>query len=160
MVGLRGHSYRALPLLNQYLSQAGLSLAQMNRQVAAGIERVLGLRITAVGPDFLCGELPVDERTRQPFGLLHGGATIVLAETLGSWASWLTVCDELGVRVAGVEVGGSHVRAVRSGTVTGTARPVRLGRSLHFWSIEVRNSAGELCAVARLTVKVSRRGED
>jgi len=127
----------------------------MNHRIQTGIERVLGIRITAVGPDFLCGEMPVDERTVQPFGILHGGASIVLAETLGSWASYLVTADGPGARVAGIEVSGSHVQAVSSGVVTGVARPVRLGRSLHFWRIDVRDQDNELCCSAKLTVKVS-----
>jgi len=142
--------------LNQYISQEPLSLVQINRRQLSGIERVLGIRITAVGPDFICGEMPVDQRTRQPFGLLHGGASIVLAETLGSLASWLVVSDEPGARVAGIEVSGSHVQSVNEGYVTGTARPVRLGRGLHFWRIDVCDQAGGLCCSARLTVKVGR----
>ena len=127
----------------------------MNRRNDLGIEKVLGIRITAVGPDFLCGEMPVDERTRQPFGILHGGASMVLAETLGSWASYLVVSDDPGARVAGIEVGGSHVRSVQSGVVTAVARPVRLGRSVHFWRIDVWDQENILCCSARLTVKVS-----
>jgi 1,4-dihydroxy-2-naphthoyl-CoA hydrolase len=141
--------------LNDFLSQAPLNLVQMNRHNDAGIERILGIRITAIGPDFICGEMPVDERTRQPFGILHGGASIVLAETLGSWASWLLAADQPGARVAGIEVSGSHLRAVRSGLVTAVARPLRLGRSLHFWEIDVRDEAGNLTCSARLTVNIS-----
>lgn len=140
----------------EYISQAPLSLVQMNQRCDADIQRLLGIRLTAVGPDFICGEMPVDERTRQPFGLLHGGASIVLAETLGSFASHLICGDEPGARVAGIEVSGSHVRAVRSGFVTGIARPVHLGRSLHFWRIDIRDQDGELCCAAKLTVKVDR----
>ena len=140
--------------LNPYLSQAPLSLVEMNRRCSVGIERALGIRLTAVGPDFICGEMPVDERTRQPFGILHGGASIVLAETLGSWASYLVCYDRPGARVAGVEVSGSHVWSVRSGVVTAVARPLRLGRSLHFWRIDVRDAEGRLCCAAKLTVKV------
>jgi 1,4-dihydroxy-2-naphthoyl-CoA hydrolase len=124
-----------------------------------GIERVLGIRITAVGPDFICGEMPVDKRTQQPFGVLHGGASIVLAETLGSFASYLVCSDDPAARVAGVEVSGSHVWSVRSGTVTGVARPVRLGRSLHFWRIDIRDQDNNLCCSAKLTVKVDSGGE-
>jgi 1,4-dihydroxy-2-naphthoyl-CoA hydrolase len=145
--------------LNQFLSQAPFDLVAVNRRTQRGIEGVLDIRITAVGPDFVRGEMPVDERTRQPFGILHGGASIVLAETLGSWASWLVACDEPQARVAGIEVSGSHVRAVRAGRVTGVARPVRLGRSLHFWRIDVTDQDGQLCCSARLTVKVSRGGD-
>ena len=140
--------------MNQYISQAPVSLVQMNNKIGAGIERVVGIRITAVGPDFVCGEMPVDERTRQPFGILHGGASIVLAETLGSWASYLVVCDDPSARVAGIEVSGSHVRSVSSGVVTGIARAVRLGRSLHFWRIDVRDQDDNLVCSAKLTVKV------
>jgi 1,4-dihydroxy-2-naphthoyl-CoA hydrolase len=140
--------------LNQYISQAPVSLVKMNEKIQVGIERVLGIRVTAVGPDFICGEMPVDERTQQPFGILHGGASIVLAETLGSWASFLVACDDPVARVAGVEVSGSHVWSVSSGVVTGIARPVRLGRSLHFWRIDVRDQDGNLCCSAKLTVKV------
>jgi 1,4-dihydroxy-2-naphthoyl-CoA hydrolase len=146
-------------LLNKFISQAPIDLVQINQFGDRSIEGVLGIRITAVGPDFVCGEMPVDSRTHQPFGLLHGGASIVLAESLGSYASYLLASDEADARVAGIEVAGSHVRSVRSGTVTGTARPVRLGRSLHFWRIDVHDEDNELCCSARLTVKVSRSGE-
>jgi 1,4-dihydroxy-2-naphthoyl-CoA hydrolase len=140
--------------LNKYISQAPVSLVQMNHRIQHGIERVLGIRITAVGPDFICGEMPVDERTHQPFGVLHGGASMVLAETLGSWASYLVAADDPAARVAGIEVAGSHVWSVRSGTVTAVARPVRLGRSLHFWRIDIRDQENNLCCSAKLTVKV------
>ena len=159
MVGLRGFRLHGGRLLNKYISQAPLSLVQMNRQMQVGIERVLGIRISAVGPDFICGEMPVDERTHQPFGVLHGGASIVLAETLGSWASYLVACDDPDARVAGIEVSGSHVWSVSSGTVTGTARPVRLGRSLHFWRIDIHDQENNLCCSAKLTVKVSASGD-
>jgi 1,4-dihydroxy-2-naphthoyl-CoA hydrolase len=140
--------------LNSYISQAPVSLVQMNQKIQGGIERVLGIRVTAVGPDFICGEMPVDERTHQPFGVLHGGASIVLAETLGSWASYLVACDDPQARVAGIEVSGSHVWSVSSGVVTGVARPVRLGRSLHFWRIDIHDQDNNLCCAAKLTVKV------
>jgi len=142
--------------LNEYISQAPLDLVQMNQRIHRSIGEVLGIRITAVGPDFICGEMPVDERTQQPFGILHGGASIVLAETLGSWASHLLACDDPKARVAGIEVSGSHVRSVRSGYVTAVARPLRLARSLHFWRIDIRDQAGELACSARLTVTVGR----
>ena len=142
--------------MNQYISQAPFGLEQMNQRMNVGIERVLGIRITAVGPDFICGEMPVDERTQQPFGILHGGASIVLAETLGSWASFLVTSDDAAARVAGIEVSGSHVWSVRSGYVTGVARPVRPGRTLHFWRIDISDVEGNLVCTAKLTVTVSR----
>ena len=131
-----------------------MDLVTANRKIQVGIERVLGIRITAIGPDFICGEMPVDERTQQPFGVLHGGASIVLAETLGSWGSYLVASDDPAARVAGIEVSGSHVWTVRSGLVRGVARPIRLGRSLHFWRIDVHDEHDRLCCSAKLTVKV------
>lgn len=116
----------------------------------------VGLTITAIGPDFIIGEMPVDERTRQPFGLLHGGASIVMAETLGSLGSGLLVWDEEGTRVAGVEVGGSHLRGVRSGKVTAVCRALRLGRTMHFWQIQIYDQDGQMNCSARLSVMVSR----
>lgn len=145
--------------LYKYISQASFDLHTANKTIAVGIEGLLGIRLTAIGPDFMCGEMPVDERTHQPFGILHGGASIVLAETLGSWASHLLVQDVPGSRVAGIEVSGSHVRSVRSGYVIGTARPVRLGRSLHFWQIDISKPSGNLVCSARLTVKISQGGQ-
>ena len=154
MVGLR----RFLPqygcFVNKYISQAPVDLVQINQGINLGIEKVLGIRIIAIGPDFICGEMPVDERTRQPFGILHGGASIVLAETLGSWASYMIASDDPAARVAGIEVSGSHVWSVNSGIVTGVARPVRLGRSVHFWRIDIHDQENNLCCSAKLTVKV------
>jgi 1,4-dihydroxy-2-naphthoyl-CoA hydrolase len=140
--------------VNKYISQAPVDLVQINQGINLGIEKVLGIRIIAIGPDFICGEMPVDERTRQPFGILHGGASIVLAETLGSWASYMIASDDPEARVAGIEVSGSHVRAVSSGVVTAVARPVRLGRSVHFWRIDIHDQENNLCCSAKLTVKV------
>jgi 1,4-dihydroxy-2-naphthoyl-CoA hydrolase len=142
--------------LFRYISQVPGDLIQFKQFLQSGIENVLGIRLTAIGPDFVCGEMPVDERTQQPFGILHGGASIVLAETLGSWASYLTISDEPGARVAGIEVSGSHLRTVRSGHVTGIARPIRLGRSLHFWRIDILDDDNEIVCAAKLIVKVDR----
>jgi 1,4-dihydroxy-2-naphthoyl-CoA hydrolase len=141
--------------LNQFISQGPADLVRINQFGDRSIEGVLGIRITAVGPDFVCGEMPVDARTHQPFGLLHGGASIVLAESLGSYASFLVAADRPDARVSGIEVSGSHVWAVRTGGVTGVARPVRLGRSLHFWRIDISDQEGNVCCSAKLTVKVS-----
>ena len=121
---------------------------------------LIGIEFTIVGPDFIVATMPVNERTIQPFGLLHGGASIVLAETLGSIASYLLVSKIKGVRVAGVDVGGSHLRPVSKGKVTGTCKPLRIGRTMHFWKILIRDDQRRLCCDARLTVHVSRPGKD
>jgi 1,4-dihydroxy-2-naphthoyl-CoA hydrolase len=143
--------------LKSSISEGCPSLVEINRFGSQGMEGHLGIRVTAVGPDFICGEMPVDERTRQPFGLLHGGASIVLAESLGSYGSYMLTADEEGTRIAGVEVSGSHLKAVRGGWVTAVCRPVNLGRSLHVWRILIRDELGDLNAAANLTVKISRR---
>ncbi len=129
------------------------SLAAVNATTADTAATTLGIVFVGAGPDFLVAEMPVDERTRQPYGFLHGGASMVLAETLGSVASSMLVRD-LGGRPVGVEVSGRHVKSAASGVVTGICRPVRLGRNLHFWHIEIRDQDCELVCDARLTVKV------
>ena len=142
--------------LKKYISQGCSSLVDINWHGAATLEGSLGIEITAIGPDFICGEMPVDQRTVQPFGLLHGGASISLAESLGSYASYILTSDEDHVRVAGIEVSGSHVKAVRSGRVTGVCRPVNLGRTVHVWRILIRDEQNNLNCAANLTVKISR----
>ncbi len=116
----------------------------------------LGITFTGVGPDYLQATMPVDHRTTQPMGLLHGGATVALAETLGSTAATCCVDAERQACV-GIEINANHLRAVRSGAVTGTARPLHLGRSTHVWQIEVQDDAGRLVAVSRLTLAVIDR---
>ena len=113
----------------------------------------LDLRFTEIGPDFLRGTLPVDGRTTQPFGLLHGGASVVLAETLGSVAA--SHCVDLErFHCVGLEINANHLRPARSGRVTGTARPVHLGRRSRVWQIRLEDEAGKLTCVSRLTVSV------
>ncbi|MGN2251514.1 hotdog fold thioesterase [Frateuria sp. GZRe14] len=118
--------------------------------------QVLGIRFTAVGDDWLAGTMPVDTRTHQPFGLLHGGASVALAETLGSTGALLTLDPELEVAV-GLDINANHVRGVRSGVVTGTARALHLGRSTQVWEIRIENEEGALVCVSRLTMAVVPR---
>ena len=145
--------------LKRFLSQSCGDLAALNSIHRDNLPGHMGICITAVGPDFVRGEMPVDARTVQPFGILHGGASIVLAETLGSIASWLLVSHIEGARVAGIEVSCSHLRSVSSGKVSALCKPFRIGRTLHFWQIEVRDEPGRLCCAARLTVSVSLPGQ-
>ena len=113
----------------------------------------LGIEVTAVGEDWLAGTMPVDARTVQPFGLLHGGASVALAESLGSYAGNLCV-DFTKFRCVGQEINANHVRPVTSGLVTGTARPVHLGARSQVWQIEIVNPAGQLVCISRLTMAV------
>ena len=112
----------------------------------------LGIEFLEVGDDFLRARVPVDLRTRQPYGLLHGGVSVVLAETLGSCGA-AYACPE-GQRPVGLDINANHIRGATSGWVTGIARPVHIGRTTHVWQIDMRNDAGELTCVSRLTVSI------
>lgn len=114
--------------------------------------RAIGIRITEIGEDFLRGTMPVDARTLQPYGILHGGASVALAETLGSTGAML--CCEDGFAAVGLEINANHLRAVRGGTVTGTARPLHIGRSTQVWEIRIENESGQPTCVSRLTMAV------
>ena len=112
----------------------------------------LGIEFTEVGDDFLRGRVPVDHRTTQPFGLLHGGVSVVLAETLGSSGAYYSSPEGHGA--VGLDINANHLRSARSGWVTGTARPVHRGRTIQVWQIEMVNDAGELTCVSRLTMSM------
>lgn len=112
----------------------------------------LGIAFTEIGPDYLRGTMPVDARTRQPYGLLHGGASALLAETLGSTAGGL--CVEEGQGVVGIEINANHLAGVRQGLVTGTARPLHVGRSTQVWEIRIEDDRGRLTCISRLTLAV------
>ena len=112
----------------------------------------LGIEFTEVGDDYLRGRVAVDERTRQPFGLLHGGVSVVLAESLGSMGAYFASPE--GHRGVGLDINANHLRAATSGWVTGTARPVHIGRTTQVWAIEMVNDAGELTCVSRITMAV------
>ena len=131
-------------------------LERINAWSENTLMQVLGIRFTAVGDDWLAGTMPVDTRTHQPFGLLHGGASVALAETLGSTGALLTLDPELEVAV-GLDINANHVRGVRSGVVTGTARALHLGRSTQVWEIRIENEEGALVCISRLTMAVVPR---
>ncbi len=116
----------------------------------------VGIEITEVGPDFLRGTMPVDHRTKQPFGILHGGASVVLAETLGSVGGNYCLAEGDGYCV-GLDINSNHIRAVSEGVVTGTAKPYHLGRTTQVWHIELHNEAGKLVNISRLTLAVIRK---
>jgi len=113
----------------------------------------LDIVFTEIGEDFIRATMPVDERTRQPYGLLHGGASVALAETLGSTGANMCV-DRARFRCLGQEINANHMRAAREGRVTGTARPLHIGMRSQVWSIDITNDAGELVCVSRLTMAV------
>jgi 1,4-dihydroxy-2-naphthoyl-CoA hydrolase len=117
----------------------------------------LGILFTEIGADFVRGTMPVDTRTVQPYGLLHGGASVALAETLGSMGAAMCV-DAAEYQVVGQEINANHVRAARDGLVTGTARAVHLGGRTHVWTIDIVNEERKLVCISRITMAVIKRG--
>jgi 1,4-dihydroxy-2-naphthoyl-CoA hydrolase len=129
-------------------------LEEINQLLSNGqINQSLGLKVTEIGDDFLRGTIPADERTFQPYGVVHGGANVVLAETLGSLGAAFCV-DQEQFQAFGQEVSASHLRSVSSGSVTATARPVHLGSRSHVWEIRLVNDEGKLTCLSKLTMAV------
>ena len=133
------------------------TLENLNGNREGTLIGTLGILFTEIGGDFVRGTMPVDARTVQPYGLLHGGASVALAETLGSMGAAMCV-DAAEYQVVGQEINANHVRAARSGLVTGTARAVHLGGRTHVWSIEIVNDAQKLVCISRITMAVIKRG--
>ncbi len=117
----------------------------------------LGIEFTEYGDDFLRARMPVDQRTHQPYGLLHGGASVALAETLGSVGAALCV-DPARFAVVGLEINANHVRGVKSGWVIGTARPLHRGRTTHVWEIRITDEQDKLVCVSRFTAAILDKG--
>ncbi len=132
------------------------SIEQLNAAGRNTLAEALGIEITEIGADFVRGRMPVDRRTLQPYGLLHGGASVALAETLGSLGGALAAPD--GTQVVGLEINANHLRGKREGWVTGTARPMHLGRTTQVWEIRIEDDTQALVCTSRLTLAVVRRG--
>lgn len=113
----------------------------------------LGIEFTEVGEDYIRGRMPVDHRTRQPYGLLHGGASVALAETLGSVGAAMVV-NYHQYNAVGLEINANHVRGAREGYVTGTARPLHIGKTTQVWEIKITDERDKLICVSRLTVAI------
>jgi 1,4-dihydroxy-2-naphthoyl-CoA hydrolase len=133
-----------------------LDSLQLQRLGEGTMGEFLGIEWCGLGADFLQARMPVDQRTKQPYGLLHGGASCVLAETIGSVASALVV-DHDKFYCVGLEINANHLRPVREGWVTGTARPLHLGATTHVWDIRLYDDRGKMNCVSRLTVAVGKR---
>ena len=128
------------------------TVEEINKQSEKTMSEHLGIEITELGDNFITGSMPVDWRTKQPFGILHGGASVVLAETLGSIAGNLAA-DENFVCV-GLEINANHLKKVTEGKVVGNARPVHIGRSTQVWDIRINTEANEPVCISRLTLAV------
>ena len=142
----------ATPPASPSLFRRATSLEALNAMSRDTAMAALGIVFTGIGPDFLRATMPVDARTRQPYGLLHGGASVLLAETLGSSAG--NLCVDAGLLCVGLDINANHLLAVREGVVTGTARPLHLGRSTQVWEIRIEDAGGRLACISRLTLAV------
>ncbi|MGA7826347.1 MAG: hotdog fold thioesterase [Geobacteraceae bacterium] len=132
------------------------TLQELNHLVADTLISHVGIEFIEIGDDFLRARMPVDERTRQPMGILHGGASVVLAETLGSAASNLAINRDEYYAV-GLEINANHVRPAASGHVIGTARPLHLGKTTQVWEMQICNEEGKLVCVSRMTNAVLKK---
>ena len=130
---------------------ADATLEALNARSDGTLMQALGIKFTELGAGYLRATMPVDARTHQPYGLLHGGASVALAETLGSSAGGLMAGDNA---VVGLEINANHLRAVRSGVVTGTARPLHLGRSTQVWEIRIEDEKAKPVCISRITLAV------
>lgn len=129
-----------------------ISIEELTQSHVDTAVATLGIEFLEVGDDFIRARVPVDRRTRQPFGLLHGGVSVVLAETLGSCGAQYSAPE--GQRAVGLDINANHLRGAMSGYVTGIARPVHRGRTTQVWQIDMTNDAGELTCVSRITMAV------
>ena len=133
-------------------------LEQLQRGMQGTLLEHLGLTVEGFGDDWISVRMPVDHRTIQPYGILHGGASVALAESLGSLASVLCIEDPSTYTPVGVEINANHLRPVADGQfVIGTLSPVRIGRRMHVWNIEIRDPEERLVCVSRLTIMIVER---
>ena len=128
-------------------------IKRINDGIQNTMTSTIGIEITDIGDDFICGKMPVDERTTQPFGLLHGGASVALAETLGSIGGGIKVYKN-NETVVGIEINANHLKSARDGWVFGKAIPIRIGKKIQVWNIEITNEDDDLICVSRLTLAV------
>ena len=133
-------------------------IEKVNNSFQDTMMSVLGIEITNFGDDYISGKMPVDTRTKQPFGLLHGGASAAFAETLGSIGAGKHV-DLEEYSVVGVELNSSHLKAVRTGWVFGKATPIRVGKTMQVWDIDIKNQEDDLVCKSRLTLAVMKRND-
>ena len=129
---------------------------ELNQRGQGTAVSALGIEITELGDDFLKGSMPVDERTRQPLGVLHGGASVLFAESLGSIAANYVI-DHDKAYCVGMEVNANHIRSIREGMVTGVARPFHLGRSSQVWEIRIHDQQDRLICISRLTMAIVQK---
>jgi len=129
------------------------TLEEVNERTKIGIGSALGIAFTEIGDDYLKATMPVDERTRQPFGILHGGANVVLAETLASVGAGRSI-DRTKYRSVGLEINANHLAPAKDGFVTGIGRPIHIGKTTQVWDIRITNAEGRLSCISRCTMAI------
>jgi 1,4-dihydroxy-2-naphthoyl-CoA hydrolase len=134
-----------------------VNLEALNKAGENSLSQHLGIEMIGFGDDYLEARMPVDHRTVQPMGILHGGASVALAETIGSVASTLCIEDHSKQTVVGVEISANHLKSKSSGYVYARATPYRVGRTMHVWNIEIRDEDKNLVCVSRLTIAIVNR---
>lgn len=131
-----------------------ISLENLNRMSIGNMVEHLGIEFTELTSEYICAKMPVDHRTKQPMGLLHGGASVALAESLGSVASWLSLENPEKQAAVGVEINANHLKSAREGYVYAKCTALKVGRTMHIWDIKITNEAGDLVCVSRLTTAI------
>ena len=134
------------------------ALKRIKKKINGTMVSALGIEVTDFGDEYICGKMPVDERTKQPFGLLHGGASAALAETLGSMRAGMHV-DLKQYSVVGIEINSSHLKAVKEGWVYGKATPIRIGRKIQVWDIDIKDDKDNMICKSRLTLAVIKNND-
>ncbi len=133
--------------------QKGITLEQLNKLSSNTMAERIGIEFTAIGDDYMEAKMPVDERTQQPLGMLHGGASVALAETMGSVAA--TCCVDTNRQFCvGLDINANHIRSVRSGYVKGITKPLHIGKKTQVWEIRILNEKEELICISRITMAV------
>ncbi len=133
-----------------------LDLEKINEVSKNSMIGHLGIKITEIGKNYIKGKMPVDKRTTQPFGFLHGGASVTLSETLGSFGSGL-ICENMGNTVVGFEINANHLKSVKNGYVHGKSSPLHIGKKTHVWQTKIIDDSDRLICVSRLTVAVLQK---
>jgi len=131
-----------------------ISLEKLNSISVGNMVQHLGIEFTELTPEYICAKMPVDNRTKQPMGLLHGGASVALAESLGSVASWLSLENPEKQAAVGVEINANHLKSAREGYVYAKCTALKVGKTIHIWDIKITNEAGDLVCVSRLTTAI------
>lgn len=129
------------------------TLEQLNNSGVNTMSENLGILFTGIGDGFIKATMPIDKRTIQPAGLLHGGASVALAETMGSLGAWMTI-DSTLKQCVGLEINANHIRGIKKGFVTGIAKPLHLGRSTQVWEIKITNEKDQLICISRITMAI------